>query len=327
MEQELLVALPFPYLRSGESASLDGADGADGPRHADDRARTAVKRALIVYFSQKGTNRRVGEVIGKGLGDAGYRVDLHGLAEGPPPSPLAYDVLGVGSPTYYYRAPFVVTDYLRSLPHLRGLPAFVFVVHGAYRGSTGNTIRRELRRKGAREVGYFHCFGADFFLGYLKEGWLLSPDHPSDEELARAGDFGRGLVATLRGAPYEPPAEDPRVHWMYRFERFLANRTLARHVYSRAFRVNDACRPECDLCIRQCPVRNIRRRENGRLAWGRDCLLCLSCEMNCPEDAITSPVSRAIFRPFMVYNTRKALRDPSLDRARVVHGRGVTTRV
>lgn len=282
--------------------------------------------ALIVYFSQKETNRRVGEAIADGLGKSGRRVDLWNLRHGPPPSPLGYDVLGVGSPTYYYRAPFIVSDYLRSLPDLSGLPAFAFVVHGAYRGSTGNAIRRALRLKGAREVGYFFCFGADYFLGYLKEGWLLSPDHPSREELARASSFGSEVAATLEGVPYEPPPLDPQVHWMYRLERFLANRTIVKHLYSRAFRVSDACRDGCDLCVRQCPVQNIRRGDEGSLAWGRRCLLCLSCETNCPEDAITSPVSWAIFRPFMIHNIRMALRDPSLDRARVVHGRGTTAR-
>ncbi len=285
-----------------------------------------MKRALVVYFSQGGTNRRVAEVIAKSLGEAGYGVDLRNLKDGPPPGPVGYDVLGIGSPTYYYRAPFIVSDYVESLPVLADLPAFVFVVHGAYRGSTGNTIRRALRRRGAREVGFFHCYGADLFLGYLKRGCLLSPDHPSREELDRAGAFGRDIAARLEGAPYARPGDDPPVHWMYGLERLLAGRALVKHVYSRLFSVSSACRPGCDLCIRQCPVQNIRRRFDGGLEWGRNCLLCLSCEKNCPEDAITSPVSRAIFEPFMIYNTRRALEDPSLDSARVVHRRGLTTR-
>ncbi|MDH3391052.1 MAG: hypothetical protein OEL85_04555 [Desulfobulbaceae bacterium] len=49
--------------------------------------------------------------------------------------------------------------------------------------------------------------------------------------------------------------------------------------------------------------------------------------MNCPEDAITSPVSWPIFRPFMVLNTWLASRDPSLENVRAVHRRGVTKRL
>jgi flavodoxin/ferredoxin len=286
-----------------------------------------MKSALIVYFSQKGTNGRVAEVISAGLRESGYHIDLWNLKDGPAPAPREYDLLGIGTPTYYYRPPFIVTDYLNSLPDLSGLPAFVFVVHGAYRGNTGNAVRRTLRLKGAREVGYFYCFGADFFLGYLKEGCLLSPDHPTAEELDRAGIFGREIAARLDGAPYARPDDDPQVSMIYRLERFLANRMFVKHIYSRSYKVSVKCRPDCDLCIKQCPVQNIRRGSNGRLVWGRNCLLCLSCEMNCPEDAITSPVSWPIFRPFMIYNTRHACQDPSLDYARVIHKRGQTERL
>lgn len=285
-----------------------------------------MRSALVVYFSQGGTNGRVAGVIGHSLEGAGFRVELWNLRDGPPPDPRDHDLLGIGTPTYYYRAPFNVTDWVDALPALPGLPAFVFVVHGAYRGSTGNSVRGALARKGAREVGFFHCRGEDFFLGYLKEGWLLSPDHPTSAELERARSFGQGVAARVAGAPYEPPDDDPDVGPLYRLERFLANRTLVRQFYSRLFRVVGRCRAGCDLCVRKCPVGNIRRTDDGRLAWGRDCLLCLSCEMNCPEDAIRSPVSWPLFRPFMIVNTRLARRDPGLDCARVTHRRGTTVR-
>ena len=289
--------------------------------------RPMMKRALIIYFSQGGTNRRVAEIIGKSLGMEGYQVDLWNLKDGPPPDPREYELLGIGSPVYYYRAPFNVTDFVNSLPNLSGLSAFVFVVHGAYRGNTGNSIRRTLRLKGAKDIGYFYCYGADYFLGYLKEGCLLSPDHPTKEELEGAGRFGRDIAARVAGEPYERPEDDPEVQMIYRLERFLANRMLVRYFYSRSFRVNAMCRPDCDLCIRRCPVQNIRRGANGKLEWARKCLLCLSCEMNCPEDAITSPVSWSVFRPFMIHNTRHALRDPALDSAKVIHKRGQTIRL
>jgi hypothetical protein len=65
-----------------------------------------MKRALIVYFSQGGTNARVGEAIGGGLGENGFQVVPWNLKAGPPPTPLDFDVFGIGTPTYYYRAQF-----------------------------------------------------------------------------------------------------------------------------------------------------------------------------------------------------------------------------
>lgn len=286
-----------------------------------------MKKALIVYFSQMGTNKRVAEAISIGLREAGYQSSLWNLKDGLPPAPSDYDLLGIGSPTYYYRPPFNVIDYVNSLPDRVGLPAFVFVVHGTYRGNTGNTIRRTLTLRGIREVGYFHCHGAGFFLGYLKEGYLLSPDHPTVEELNRAEMFGREIAARLAGKRYVRVEDDLKLRMIYRLERFLTKRMLVKQIYSRLFKANEKCRDDCDLCIRQCPVQNIRRGKGGRLVWNRNCLLCLSCEMNCPEDAITSPVSWPIFRPFLIYNTKHGSRDPLLDYVRVIHEKGQTRRL
>ncbi len=108
-----------------------------------------MSKSLIVYFSQGGTTARVAEYIAIGLRVAGYQVDLCNMKDEQPPDLSGYDLLGIGSPAYYYRPPFNVMDYVNSLPDFGGLPAFVFVVHGTYRGDTGNTIRHVLARKGA----------------------------------------------------------------------------------------------------------------------------------------------------------------------------------
>jgi flavodoxin/ferredoxin len=285
-----------------------------------------MKKGLIIYFSQKRTNMRIADAISTGLRNAGHEVNLWNLKDESPPNPRDYDFLGIGSPTYYFRPPFIVTDYVNSLPELAGLPAFVFVVHGTYRGNTGDKIRHTLARKGAKEIGYFYCFGAGHFLGYLKEGYLFSADHPTQDDFVRAERFGREIAGRLAGEPYVGPGNDPPLQKMYRLERFLTNRFLTKHFYSKLFRERAKCSPECDLCVKQCPVRNIRK-EDGRLARGRNCLLCLSCEMNCPEDAIVSPMSWSILRPFMIYNTRHGSRDPSLDYVRVIHKHGQTKRL
>lgn len=47
----------------------------------------------------------------------------------------------------------------------------------------------------------------------------------------------------------------------------------------------------CGLCIKLCPTGNITEDGDEHPAWGRNCLLCLTCELKCPKDAITSPVS------------------------------------
>jgi len=282
-----------------------------------------MTRALIVFFSQTGTTARVADAIAAGLRAVGCHVDLCRLGDGPP-DPAGYDLLGIGLPTYYYRPPFNVTDYVSGLPRLEGIAFLTFVLHGTYRGDAGNAIRSALAAKGAREVGYFACRGADMYVGYLKEGYLFSPDHPTPDELAAAGAFGGEVAARLSGEPYTRPRNDRRPSMVYRLERLLANRWLASNVYSRLFAVRHDLCTSCGLCIRLCPTGNLREGEEGRPIWGRDCLLCLTCELRCPADAITSPSSWPLLRPFAIYNVRQASRDSSLDYELVTHRQGRT---
>jgi flavodoxin/Pyruvate/2-oxoacid:ferredoxin oxidoreductase delta subunit len=283
-----------------------------------------MPKSLIVYPSQGGTTARVAESIASGLRAAQWQADLCNVKDEQPPDARGYDLIGVGSPVYFYRPPFNVMDYVNGLPDLKWLASFVFVLHGTYRSDAGTTIRRALARKGAREVGYFHSRGADYFLGYLKRGYLFSPDHPTAEELAQAEMFGREVAANSAGQPYAGPAEDRPAAAIYRLERFATNRWLTGQMYSRLFTVDAEKCNGCGVCTTLCPTGNIAEDKDGHLAWGRNCLLCLTCEMKCPMDAITSPVSWPVFTPFMAYNVRAARRDPSLDHVRVNHNRGCT---
>lgn len=286
-----------------------------------------MAKSLIVYFSQGGTTTKVAESIATGLRREGYEVDLHNIKEEQQPDISGYNLLGIGSPVYFYRPPFIVTDYLNSLPDLGGLPTFTFVSHGTCRFDTGKSIRRVLARKGAREVGYFHCHGADFFLGYLKEGYLFSPDHPTPTELSLAEDFGSQVAGRVAGKPYSLTEEDRPPTLIYRLERFLLNRWFVEQVWSRLIRVDKKSCNACDLCMKICPCANICLDKDGYPVWGRNCLLCQTCELKCPEDAITTPISWPLFRPFMIYNVRRASRDPSLDYVRVTHSKGHTRRI
>jgi ferredoxin len=175
-------------------------------------------------------------------------------------------------------------------------------------------------------VGYFHCRGADFYLQYLKLGYLFSPDHPTAEELARAETFGREIATRVHGGQH-PTAPRERVpSLIYRIERLSFNRWLSTWFFSRFFEVNMKKCNVCGLCATGCPVGNIAQNEARYPIWGRNCLLCLACEMECPEEAIISVHSSPAFRISAKYNVRKASQDPSISHVGVTHRRGRTIR-
>ncbi|MBA7553432.1 hypothetical protein ES705_46023 [subsurface metagenome] len=74
-----------------------------------------MSKALLAYFSQTGTTRHVSERIAAGLRSAGWSVDTAEITPKSPPPLGEYDVLGIGTPTYVYRPPFIVKDFVREL--------------------------------------------------------------------------------------------------------------------------------------------------------------------------------------------------------------------
>ncbi len=286
-----------------------------------------MAKCLMVYFSQGGTTAHIAESIAKGLQTAKYEVDLCDLKEARNKDVRKYDLLGIGSPTYYFRPPFNVMDYVNSLPDLAGSSCFVFLLHGTFCGDSGNIIRRALAQKRGKEVGYFRCRGADYFLGYLKQGYLFSPGHPRPEDFSLAESFGKEAADHVAGKPFVRPEEDAPPPLIYRLERFLVNRWIVRQLYSRLFRVNSQKCNGCGLCMKKCPTGNIRESKDRHPIWGRDCLLCFSCELKCPKGAIASTVTWLLMKPFMIYNTFHASRNLSLDYVRVTHRNGKTHQI
>ncbi len=276
-----------------------------------------MAKCLIVYFSQGGTTAQVAERIAGGLRGEGYSVELSRLGRGGRPQVDGYDMLGIGTPVYYYRPPFIVSDFLSNLGELHGLPAFVFLLHGTYAWETGRVVRHALSDKGARVIGGFRSYGIDLWVGYLNEGYVFSPGHPSEAELAGAEAFGREVAVQAGVGGFAGSDDDADAPLVYRIERLVTNRWLATNVYSRLFRVDKNLCNSCGLCVEQCPTGNISMAGDGGLRWGRNCLLCLTCEMKCPTRAITSPASWRLFRPIAKYNARCASRDSSIDYERV----------
>ena len=290
-----------------------------------------MPRAAIVYFSQNGTTAQVAGSIAAGLRDAGYGVVLSNLRDEPPPDVGSCDILGIGSPVYYYRLPFNVTDYLESLPPIEDKPVFYFLVHGSHAFDAVNSLRHFVARRGAIDVGYFHCYGEAYFLGHLREGYLFSPDHPSSHELERATAFGTDAARRAAEGRSASAKDEPRPPFVYRMERRMLDRWLVEQLYSRLFKVDPEKCTACGICLDICPTKNIRENEDGRPLWGRNCLYCLSCEMQCPEDAIRSaisrPITRMLIRPLLRYNVKNWARETGLDHVAVLHERGQTRRL
>ncbi|MDX1284751.1 MAG: hypothetical protein R3182_07065, partial [Draconibacterium sp.] len=168
----------------------------------------------------------------------------------------------------------------------------------------------------------YASYGADYWLGYIKRGVMFSPDSPTDTELNAAEEFGKKIMDAdnddnPKTVPYDPPTPI-----IYGLERMLVARPFAKLMYSKTFSANKNC-DLCRVCIDKCPTKNIIQKKNGKLKWKSDCMLCATCELSCPKDAIHSAFDWVIFAPFMNYNIR-ASKNKKIPYANVVHSEGKT---
>lgn len=286
-----------------------------------------MQKILIAYFTQGGSTIKIAKKISQGLQSKNHQVDFYNIVDNQPPNIKNYDIIGIGSPVYIFRPPFNVIDYLRGLPKLNDLPFFVFLLYGTKPGTAGNVIRKILSRKGGNEIGYEKFKGADYFYGYLQRGHFASPNNPSEDELKQAEQFGQDLVSRISEKDYIKPGMDALPPIVYCIERMITTKSQVRQIYSRFFKVDKEKCTSCKICVKECPKNNIHFDQNEYPVWGRECIGCFYCEMKCPTDAITSPLDWLIMAPFVNYNVSDFLKDPSIEKIKVVHKKGKIARV
>jgi ferredoxin/flavodoxin len=69
--------------------------------------------------------------------------------------------------------------------------------------------------------------------------------------------------------------------------------TVAARFFGLELHANKSC-TKCGLCVRECPEKNIRLDEKGKLHFGFKCLMCMRCIYNCPEKSISPRISKFI---------------------------------
>ncbi|MBB6479426.1 EFR1 family ferrodoxin [Spirochaeta isovalerica] len=286
-----------------------------------------MKKVLIAYFSQGGTTLSISRRIEKGMSEKQFAVDLFNITDDVLPDLNAYDIIGLGFPVYFYRPPFNVMQFIRKLPDLKGMAFFLFSLYGTKPGTSMNTVNKVLRRKGGRNIGSGKFKGADYFIGYIKRGFLFSPDSPTEAEMESAYRFAQEIVDNWEKKLSADYAKDRSDGVIFSLESLMTKELFVKNIYSRLFKAQkDKC-TSCGLCVRICPTGNIGIKDKGRPDWGNNCLFCFYCEMKCPVDAIKSPIDWPLMAPFMAYNVRQARGDSGIEKVKVIHSRGKTTRL
>ncbi len=116
---------------------------------------------MVVYFSQTGNTKKVGEVIRDAIESVTGQCDIVRLEEADIQVLGDYDLIGLGCPTFAYAEPVNVRAFIRRMGPLKGRQSFVFSTYGGHPGNVLPSMAWKLRRQGLKVIGGFNCDGWD----------------------------------------------------------------------------------------------------------------------------------------------------------------------
>ena len=277
-------------------------------------------KCLIIYYSLTNSTSKIAENISIGLKKAGFDIRLCNIKDENLPDLQAFDLLGFGTPVYYFQIPINVLECIENLLNENKIKSFAFLINGTYAWNAGDMLKKALLQRGFNISGWFYSHGAGYFFPYNKLGCLASPGHPTSEDLARAQKFGYDIGTASGEILWPEKTKSPPM--MYRLVQILTKRGMIRSVFQKCFYLNKRKCIKCGVCINGCPVHNLNRGAKGFPHWNNACIMCLFCESHCPREAIQSPVSWPVMKPLVRYNVKKIMDDPELEKIKTRHHNG-----
>lgn len=244
-------------------------------------------KILIIYFSQTGTTKKTAELIAQGIteADPDSKCELVKMSDVDMSTLADYDLVGLGSPVWYYREPMNVQQFMHDLPDLSGKRWFIFCSHGAMIGVTLEKMKEALLKKGVEIVGYHDIF-ADAYPPFVPVV-TITHGHPDERDYRQAVQFGRELIERARrimsGERCEIPEPDP-VDEKFQLKAELLTPFVMENYLPR-LEVDLLKCTLCRTCEKTCPVGGIDIDACPPVLQN-PCIYCYRCVMACPEAAI-----------------------------------------
>ena len=248
-------------------------------------------RSVIFYFSQSGNTKKYAEKIAEGLSSGEHTCELVRFKKLDNDLELVksfdfpkYDLIGFGTPVYYFKPPFHILDILKALPSLEGKKGFIFTTSGGNPGATIHKMKQVTDKKGLKIIdGNDEEFiGLDKHQLYRDFDYTLPSTigHPNEEDLEKGRKFGVQLIEKVLD-PDTPERDDFRTKDSV-FAQLTSFKEINKHFPK--FNLNEDKCSQCGECAETCPVDAIVLDPYPQ--WVKECDRCYICEMWCPKKAI-----------------------------------------
>jgi flavodoxin/ferredoxin len=245
-------------------------------------------KTLIISFSQTGNTEKIGRRIQEGVINTTGQCDFIPLNEIDISSLKTYDLIGIGSPVFFYKEPFNVRDFITFLPDLNGQNWFVFCTHGNVIGNFFPSVASRLKNKNANVIGYFHSY-AGITVPYYPE-FSYTSGHPDSHDLEQATIFGH-TIADLSpkikdGTSPLIPTPEPVSSEEWIKESQILSEDYLKQVTPKFTYSPDTC-IKCYKCRDNCPVDGIDIEKTPVLLQD-PCIFCYRCITICPTLSINA---------------------------------------
>ena len=226
---------------------------------------------MIIWFSGSGNSLAYARKIAERLGEQlvpmyeAVRMDLRGEKR-----------IGLVYPTYWLDAPLAIKELVPQLKLPKDAYTFIVITCGAQTNNAVWTVRRMLRRQGAK-LDYCHKIrvpdtsAVAFGRNPNEQSWKFDKYAPRLEKIV--ADLSSGKKG-LHFSGFDP------------FGWILNTKVVAGSAYKLTLpAVNaDKC-IGCGICSKVCPQGNITLTDKKAFIGDR-CTMCLACLHNCPQQAV-----------------------------------------
>ncbi len=239
-------------------------------------------KCLLIYFTGTYNTRYLSKKLKARLEGVGWQVNLYEI------DPLnnerlnlsEYDIIGLGYPIHGYCAPWAFLRFIRSQKFPEGMKIFIYKNSGETERANDASSKYVLRklRRDRTVMGNEYHFLMPYNIHFRFDDNLVKEMLVMNDRLADI------LVYELcHGIPNRRP---------YGIWPRIVSSVVSRPQYiggdvnSFLYRVDDERCTGCNLCVKNCPTRNIYRDDGGAIRFRHHCLMCMRCSFFCPADAI-----------------------------------------
>lgn len=233
---------------------------------------------MVLYFSGTGNSGYIAKRTAEILGDE--TLDLFERIRNKNYSPIYCDRMRavICAPTYAWRIPHILTDYLKKTPIENCKGIYFLMTCGDDIGNAEKYLKKLCleMKKDYMGCAYFR----------MPENYIAMFTAPNDEQAGRIiAKSEDKITETAEAIARSERLPKVGVNTVGRLKSGIVNTAFyAFCVKSKPFYATEKC-ISCGKCEKLCPLANITMAD-GKPVWGKECTHCMACICKCPAEAI-----------------------------------------